>query len=119
MQKALVMRTKLASALLAASFVVAVATTASAEDPDPKFYIFLCFGQSNMEGFPGVEEQDKAEVERFKMLAAVDFPKLDRKKGEWYPAVPPVPGLDRPLPGRRLRPDPGRPPPEGRQGGRR
>src|SRR5450755_1448064 len=88
MQKALVMRTKLASALLAASFVVAVATTASASDPDPKFYIFLCFGQSNMEGFPGVEEQDWAEVERFKLLAAVDFPKLNRKKGEWYPAVP-------------------------------
>ena len=56
MQKALVMRTKLASALLAAFFVVAVATTASAAEPDPKFYIFLYFGQSNMEGFPGVEE---------------------------------------------------------------
>ena len=84
------MKTKLASVLIAASFLVAAATTASAQDPDPKFYIFLCFGQSNMEGFPGVEEQDKAEVERFKMLAAVDFPKLDRKKGEWYPAVPPL-----------------------------
>jgi xylan 1,4-beta-xylosidase len=84
------MKTKLASALIAASFVVAGAATAPAQEPDPKFYIFLCFGQSNMEGFPGVEEQDKAEVERFKMLAAVDFPKLDRKKGEWRPAVPPL-----------------------------
>ena len=45
-----------------------------------------------MEGFPGIEEQDKAEVERFKVLAAVDFPKLDRKKGNWYPAVPPCAG---------------------------
>ena len=26
---------------------------------DPNFYIFLCLGQSNMEGFPGIEEQDK------------------------------------------------------------
>jgi hypothetical protein len=53
-------------------------------------YVFLCFGQSNMEGFPGIEEQDKAEPERFRVLAAVDFPKLDRKKGNWYPAVPPL-----------------------------
>jgi hypothetical protein len=26
------------------------------------FFIFLCFGQSNMEGFPGIEEQDKGPV---------------------------------------------------------
>ncbi len=84
------MRTKLVPALLAASAVVAAATTAAAQGPDPKFYIFLCFGQSNMEGFPGVEEQDKSEVERFKVLAAVAFPKLGRKKGNWYPAVPPL-----------------------------
>src|ERR1700722_1278144 len=88
--EALAMKMKLVWLLLATSFKVAFTTSASAKDPDPKFYIFLCFGQSNMEGFPGVEEQDKAEVERFKMLAAVDFPKLDRKKGEWYPAVPPL-----------------------------
>jgi hypothetical protein len=84
------MRTKLASALLAASVFVAATTTAPAQDTDPKFYVFLCFGQSNMEGFPGVDEQDKTEVERFKVLAAVDFPKLDRKKGNWYPAVAPL-----------------------------
>lgn len=55
------------------------------------FWIFLCFGQSNMEGFPGIEEQDKTGVdERFQVFAAVDFPKLERKKGNWYPAVPPL-----------------------------
>lgn len=55
------------------------------------FLVFLCFGQSNMEGFPGVEEQDKAPVDdRFQMLAAVDFPKQGRTKGNWYPAVPPL-----------------------------
>lgn len=44
-----------------------------------------------MEGFPGIEEQDKGPVdERFQMLAAVDFPKQDRKMGNWYPAVPPL-----------------------------
>src|SRR3954447_17915535 len=84
------MRAKLASALLAAAFVAAAAPTAGAEGPDPKFYVFLCFGQSNMEGFPGIEEQDKADLERSKVLAAVDVPKLDRKKGNWYPAVPPL-----------------------------
>lgn len=43
-----------------------------------------------MEGFPGIEEQDKTAVERFKVLAAVDFPKLDRKAGNWHLAVPPL-----------------------------
>jgi hypothetical protein len=57
---------------------------------DANFYIFLCFGQSNMEGFPGVEEQDKAADKRLQVLAAVDFPNMDRKKGNWYPAIPPL-----------------------------
>ena len=58
---------------------------------DQNFYIFLCFGQSNMEGFPGIEEQDKKNVDdRFQVLAAVDFPELGRKKGHWYTAVPPL-----------------------------
>ena len=58
---------------------------------DTNFYVFLCFGQSNMEGFPGIQPQDRGPVdERFKMFAAVDFPRQDRKKGSWYPAVPPL-----------------------------
>lgn len=61
------------------------------EARDPNFYVFLCFGQSNMEGFPGIEAQDKGPVdERFRVLAAVDFPELGRKAGEWYPASPPL-----------------------------
>jgi len=44
-----------------------------------------------MEGFPGIEEQDKAPVDdRFKMLAAVDFPKQGRTQGNWYSALPPL-----------------------------
>jgi alpha-L-fucosidase 2 len=44
-----------------------------------------------MEGFPGIEEQDKGPVdERFQVLAAVDFPNQGRTKGNWYPAVPPL-----------------------------
>jgi hypothetical protein len=58
---------------------------------DTNFFIFLCFGQSNMEGFPGIEQQDKTPVnDRFQVLAAVAFPKLGRTKGNWYPAVPPL-----------------------------
>jgi hypothetical protein len=58
---------------------------------DTNFWIFLCFGQSNMEGFPGIQEQDKTNVDnRFQVLAAVEFPSLDRKKGNWSTAVPPL-----------------------------
>jgi len=68
-----------------------ILTSTQAFSQDQNFYIFLCFGQSNMEGFPGIEEQDKKNVDdRFQVLAAVDFPKLDRKKGQWYTAVPPL-----------------------------
>jgi len=66
-------------------------TTPKVFSQDQNFYIFLCFGQSNMEGFPGIEGQDTTNVDgRFQVLAAVDFPKLDREKGHWYPAVPPL-----------------------------
>ena len=59
--------------------------------PDPDFHVYLAFGQSNMEGFPGIEAADKNGVDpRFQMLAAVDFTDLGRKQGEWYPAVPPL-----------------------------
>src|SRR3954466_4143492 len=86
------MSTKI-SHLCRLSFVMAgllvVSTNVFAQDTN--FWIFLCFGQSNMEGFPGIEEQDKTGVdERFKVFAAVDFPKLERTKGNWYPAVPPL-----------------------------
>jgi hypothetical protein len=83
------MRPQLASVTLAIA-AFAAAATARADAPDPKFYVFLCLGQSNMEGVPGVEERDKTPVDRFQVLAAVDFPRLDRKKGAWYPAVPPL-----------------------------
>jgi beta-glucosidase len=64
---------------------------ATAPAPDQNFNIFLCLGQSNMEGFPGIPEEDRAFADpRFQVLAAVDFPKLDRTKGNWYVATPPL-----------------------------
>ncbi|MBB6325764.1 hypothetical protein FHS59_001379 [Algoriphagus iocasae] len=57
---------------------------------DPNFYIFLSFGQSNMEGNAKFEPQDTVANERFKVLQAVDCPDLNREMGKWYPAVPPL-----------------------------
>lgn len=58
---------------------------------DPNFYIFLCLGQSNMEGFPGIPEEEKAFADpRFQVLAAVDFPEQAREQGQWYTAAPPL-----------------------------
>jgi hypothetical protein len=53
---------------------------------DPNFHIYLCFGQSDMEGFPGIPEEERTVVEdRFQMLAAVDFEnrKRDQVQG-WF-----------------------------------
>ena len=61
---------------------------APAQDPD--FYIFLCFGQSNMEGPGRIEELDKTVDDRFQVLASIDCPNLNRTKGNWYSAVPPL-----------------------------
>ncbi len=58
---------------------------------DPNFQIYLSFGQSNMEGNARIQSQDTVNVnERFMVMEAVDCPNLDRKKGEWYTAVPPL-----------------------------
>ncbi len=62
---------------------------------DPNFYIFLCFGQSNMEGNARPEAQDlKSPGPRFLLMPAVDFPATDqrpaRKMGEWCEAVAPL-----------------------------
>src|ERR1051325_3149284 len=63
----------------------------SAFSRDTNFWIFLCFGQSNMEGFPGIEAQDKEGVDpRFQVFAAIDFPNQNRTNGNWYLATPPL-----------------------------
>lgn len=58
---------------------------------DRNFYIFICFGQSNMEGNARIEPQDTVAVDgRFQMLQAVDCSERGRIKGTWYTAVPPL-----------------------------
>lgn len=80
------MKTKLEFIVLVA--LLSLPGKTFAQDPD--FYIFLCFGQSNMEGAGRIEEQAKTVDERFQVLEAVDAPNLQRTKGSWYAAVPPV-----------------------------
>ena len=56
-----------------------------------KFYIYLCFGQSNMEGNARkFEAQDSIVDPRFKVMETVDCPNLNRIKGNWYTAIPPL-----------------------------
>ena len=55
-----------------------------------KFYVYLCIGQSNMEGHAKFEPQDTIVNKRFQVLEAVDCDNLRRKKGQWYTAVPPL-----------------------------
>jgi hypothetical protein len=59
---------------------------------DPNFFIFLAFGQSNMEGFPKTQQhQDSIGIPtRFQLLPAVDWPDKSRTKGVWTAAIPPL-----------------------------
>ena len=60
------------------------------EKPDPNFQIYLCFGQSNMEGNAAIEDIDRTGVNpRFQAMYAVDDEKAGWKKGQWHTAVPP------------------------------
>ena len=81
MKKILVM-TLLMSALPALHMQAAV---------DPDFYIFLCFGQSNMEGAAQPEAEDiQSPGPRFLLMPAVDDPQRGRKMGEWCEASAPL-----------------------------
>ena len=79
------MMRKFFTAILAFTAVI----TASAQDPN--FHIYLCFGQSNMEGNARYEDKDMEDVnQRFVSMAAMDDTKLGWKKGEWHTAIPPL-----------------------------
>jgi len=76
-------------------YVLFIAVLVSVVDltaaPDKKFYIYLCFGQSNMEGNARYEQQDLEGVNpRFVMMPAVDMSDKQRQVGKWYTATPPL-----------------------------
>ncbi len=67
-----------------------LASTANAA-PDPNFHIFICIGQSNMEGAARIEAQDTVGVSpRFLLMPAVDDPERGRTMGQWTLALPPL-----------------------------
>ena len=83
------LQSKLKTVLLAAFLALPFTTMTAAVDPN--FYIFLCFGQSNMEGAARPEAQDLASPgPRFLLMPAVDFPEKGRKMGEWCEASAPL-----------------------------
>lgn len=58
---------------------------------DPNFHIYLCFGQSNMEGNANWETVDNEYVDpRFQMLATTNFDNPYRTLGNWYTAKCPI-----------------------------
>jgi len=54
------------------------------------FYIYLCFGQSNMEGQGIIESQDTIKNDRFRVFQSLNCPNLGREKGKWYTEAPPT-----------------------------
>jgi hypothetical protein len=71
-------------------FVIFILLNTTAFSQDKNFYIFLCFGQSNMEGNARIEALDTTVDNRFQVMESVDCPNLGRTKGKWYTAVPPL-----------------------------
>lgn len=66
-------------------------STMSVFSQDKNFQIYLCLGQSNMEGNARIEAQDTVFVDsRFQVMQAVDCSNNGRTKGNWYTAVPPL-----------------------------
>jgi lysophospholipase L1-like esterase len=76
--------------LFAAALLMSMLSQAKAE-VDPQFHIYLCFGQSNMEGNAQWETIDNQYVDpRFQMLATTAFDSPKRTMGQWYTAYCPI-----------------------------
>ncbi|MDR0494803.1 MAG: sialate O-acetylesterase [Treponema sp.] len=73
------------------------------EEGPEEFQVYLCFGQSNMEGVNNTtnhfipEEYRNYANDRFQVLASVDMPAIGREKEKWYTASPPLSRGDRGL----------------------
>lgn len=77
--------------LMLVAVLLATCLVGAKADVDPNFYIYICFGQSNMEGNAQPESIDKTGVDkRFQLLATCNFTNPSRTKGKWYTATPPL-----------------------------
>lgn len=75
--------------LLTTILMLFLSTITKAQDPN--FHIYLCFGQSNMEGAAKPEAQDSVNIDsRLLMMSTLDCPNQGKEKGKWYSAVPPL-----------------------------
>jgi hypothetical protein len=81
-----VLKMKLKLSLLAALLI----SVTSAFSQDTNFWIFLCFGQSNMESGGRMDAQDRTVDPRFQVMADADSARRGWQKGRWYDAVPPL-----------------------------
>lgn len=72
--------------------VMTLLSTNARAEVDPNFYIYLCIGQSNMEGQGTIEDCDLSPDERFQMMSTLDCG--TRKQGQWYRAIPPLARCD-------------------------
>lgn len=71
--------------------LLALSWLAVKADVDPNFYVYLCFGQSNMEGNAQWGTVDVGNVDpRFQMLATTDFSTPQHTMGQWYTATCPI-----------------------------
>lgn len=77
--------------VVAASLSMAAQSEAAV---DPNFYVFLAFGQSNMEGYanqPGdITAADKVSLPRFQVMGATTCSGLQRTKDQWSPGIAPL-----------------------------
>lgn len=79
------MKTK---SLVVAGFILLLGMKAFSQDPN--FHIYLCFGQSNMEGQGAIEPSDANVNERFQVINACNSATDGRAVGGWYTATPPL-----------------------------
>lgn len=70
--------------------IMSISLCSSSYAQDTNFHIYLCFGQSNMEGQGIIEKEDQQANSRFLMMQATDCPDLGRVKDNWYEATPPI-----------------------------
>ena len=78
-----------AKTLLLLATLTAMPSATAAQDPN--FHIYICFGQSNMEGAARPEAQDTVSPgRRLLLMPAVDDPRRGRKMGEWCEAAAPL-----------------------------